>query len=81
MAAIGNGVLLVRGRPHLVPSLRILPRVAIAAALGATPALADGLPVLVRVLLSTVIYVGALLALRAPPAELLTLMPARLARR
>jgi O-antigen/teichoic acid export membrane protein len=81
VAAIGNGVLLVRGRPHLVPSLRILPRVAIAAALGATPALADGLPVLVRVLLSTVIYLGALLALRAPPAELLTLMPARLARR
>jgi O-antigen/teichoic acid export membrane protein len=77
VAAIGNGLLLVRGRPHLAPSLRTVPRVALAALLGASPALADSLPVPVRVLLSTVIYVGALLALKAPPPELLTLMPGR----
>lgn len=81
VAAIGNGVLLVRGRPHLAPSLRVVPRVALAALLGATPALLDGLPVVLRLLLSTVIYAAVLLALKAPPPELLTLVPRRLARR
>ena len=38
-AAVAGGVILVRGRPHLKPSLRLLPRVAAAAALGATPML------------------------------------------
>ena len=78
VAAIGNGLLLVRGRPHLVPSLRTLPLVALAALLGAAPALASGLPVIVRLLLSTTIYLGVLLALKAPPPELLTLLPRRL---
>jgi O-antigen/teichoic acid export membrane protein len=81
VAAIGNGLLLVRGRPHLAPSLRTVPRVALAALLGASPALADGLPVLVRVLLSTIIYVGVLVALKTPPPELLTLVPGRLGSR
>jgi O-antigen/teichoic acid export membrane protein len=81
VAAIGNGLLLVRGRPHLAPSLRIVPRVALAALLGAAPALLEGLPVILRVLLSTVIYVAVLVVLRAPPAELLSLVPGRFARR
>ncbi|HEY4428071.1 MAG TPA: oligosaccharide flippase family protein [Solirubrobacteraceae bacterium] len=77
VAAVGNGLLLVRGRPHLAPRLRAVPRVAVAALLGATPALAVGLPVVVRVFLSTAIYAVVLLALRAPPRELLALVPAR----
>ncbi|HEY2718315.1 MAG TPA: oligosaccharide flippase family protein [Solirubrobacteraceae bacterium] len=81
VAAIGNGLLLVRGRPHLAPSLRVVPRVALAALLGGAPALLDGLPVVLRLLLSTVIYAAVLLALKAPPPELLTLVPRRLARR
>jgi O-antigen/teichoic acid export membrane protein len=81
VAAIGNGLLLVRGRPHLAPSLRVVPRVALAALLGASPALLEGLPVVLRLLLSTAIYAAALLALKAPPPELLTLVPKRLARR
>jgi O-antigen/teichoic acid export membrane protein len=78
VAAIGNGLLLVRGRPHLSPRLRVVPRVAVAALLGATPALADGLPVIVRVFLSTVIYAIVLVALRTPPPELLAVVPIRL---
>ncbi|HTB70242.1 MAG TPA: hypothetical protein VK707_04620 [Solirubrobacteraceae bacterium] len=81
VAAVVNGLLLVRGRPHLAPSLRVVPRVALAALLGSAPALLGGLPIVLRVLLSTTIYVAALLALRAPPPELLTLVPGRLARR
>lgn len=78
VAAIGNGLLLVRGRPHLAPSLRTLPLVALAALLGAAPALAGGLPVIVRVVMSSAIYLGVLVALKAPPRELLTLVPRRL---
>ena len=52
VGAIGGGLLLVRGRPYLAPRLRVLPRVTLAALLGATPALAVGLPVVVRVILS-----------------------------
>lgn len=78
VGAIASGLLLVRGRPHLAPRLRVVPRVALAALLGATPALASGLPVVVRVLLSTAIYAAVLIVLRAPPAELLDLVPVRL---
>jgi O-antigen/teichoic acid export membrane protein len=81
VAAVGNGLLLVRGRPHLAPSLRVVPLVAVAALLGAAPALATGLPVLVRVVLSTAIYGGTLVALRALPEELRTLLPGRRAGR
>jgi hypothetical protein len=76
--AIGSGLLLVHGRPDLRPSLRVVPRVGVAAVLGATPALAEGLPILVRVLLSTFIYGVVLISLKALPVELLALVPARL---
>ena len=56
----------------------MLPRVAVAALVAATPALVDGLPVIVRVILSTILYVIVLLALKAPPVELYEAMPARL---
>jgi O-antigen/teichoic acid export membrane protein len=78
VGATAGGILLVRGRAHLKPDLAVLPRVAVAALLGAAPALAGGIPVVVRVGLATLIYGVALLALRAIPAELMDLLPARL---
>jgi len=76
--AVGGGLLLVRGRPHLRPSLGGVPRVALAALLGATPALLSPVPVIGRLALSTVIYFAALYGLRAIPAELFDLLPVRL---
>ncbi len=77
-AAIAGGVVLVRGRPHLKPSLRLLPRVAAAAVLGATPMLLTSVPVIGRLALSSAIYALVLLALRAFPADLPgLLLPAR----
>jgi len=76
--AIASGLLLVKGRPHLRPRLTGVPKVALAAALGATPMLATGLPVIVRLLLSTLIYGVVVFALRAFPTEVYDLLPARL---
>ncbi len=78
--AIAGGVLLAHGRPHLRPRLAVVPKVALAGALGATPMLAGGLPVVIRLVLSTLIYAVVLLALRAYPAELDALIPVRLRR-
>jgi O-antigen/teichoic acid export membrane protein len=76
--AVASGVLLVRGRPHLKPRLKALPRVALAAALAATPVLAGGLPAIVQLILSSIIYAVALVALKAVPSELFDAVPARL---
>ena len=78
--AIIAGRMLIRRRPHLRPSLGILPKVAVALALAATPVL---LPISepARVALSCVLYLIALLLLRALPSELLDLLPARRLRR
>jgi len=76
--AILGGVLLVRGRSYLAPKLTVVPKVAIAALLGAAPALLTGLPDVVRVILATIVYFAALFVLRALPHELLALVPARL---
>jgi O-antigen/teichoic acid export membrane protein len=77
-SAVVGCVLLVRGRPHLMPRLAIVPRVLLAAGLGALPALLTGLPVVARLALSTLIYAVALLVLRALPQELWQLLPRRL---
>lgn len=64
------------GHRELVPSFRILPRVALALA----PALAVGLlplPALVELISGSGIYIGLVLALRALPEELLAAMPWR----
>ena len=79
MAVVG-GVLLVRGRPHLRPRLAVVPKVALASLLGAGPMLVEGLPVLARLALSSAIYGVVLLAVRAFPEELRTLLPTRLHR-
>jgi O-antigen/teichoic acid export membrane protein len=75
VAASASGLVLCRGRPHLAPRLRVLPRAAVAALLGATPALVVGLPIVARVMLSTIIYGAVLLALKAPPAEVYEAIP------
>jgi O-antigen/teichoic acid export membrane protein len=80
VGAFTAGFLLVRGRPHLRPNLAVVPRVAAAALLGAAPALATGVPVVIRIVMATVIYGLALVILRTIPDELLDLLPSRLRR-
>lgn len=77
--ALIGAVVLVHGHPQLRPSLRVLPKVALAAALAATPALVH-VSEPARVVLAGVVYAIALVALRAFPSELLALLPSRLRR-
>jgi hypothetical protein len=65
---------LAHGRPHLKLSLKTLPKVAIAAAIGAAPALLGGVPAIGRVCLSTFLYATALLLLKAFPPDLLAIL-------
>ncbi len=60
-----------RTDPHLVPSMAVVPRVALAAGAAALVALLPGLPAIVLVVLATVLYFAILLAVRAIPQELL----------
>ena len=76
-AGIGWTVLSA-GRPELRPPLRIVPRVAFAAAAGCAPLLLGSWPLLARLVLSTALYAAVVLATRAFPAELLDLLPERL---
>jgi O-antigen/teichoic acid export membrane protein len=85
-AAVGTGVAeiavgvaqylaVVRSRPQLRPSLRVLPYVAVAAALGLTPLALTGIPTIARLFISTTLFGIFLLATKAFPAELLDLVP------
>jgi lipopolysaccharide exporter len=69
-AAFAGAVVLLRGRPHLRPSLRVLPKVALAVAAGATPMLLVGVPVAGRLALSTCLYAAVLLWRGALPPDL-----------
>jgi len=69
-AAIAGAILLVHSRAHLRPSLRVLPKVALAAAIGATPMLLTGAPVVGRLALSTCLYAAVLLWRGALPSDL-----------
>jgi lipopolysaccharide exporter len=80
LAAIAQCVAVVWGRPQLRPSLRILPKVALAGALGLLPLAMTGLPVIVRLAISTALFGACLLGTRAFPPELLDLMPGLAAR-
>ncbi|MGO9487897.1 MAG: hypothetical protein ACLQBB_02575 [Solirubrobacteraceae bacterium] len=73
-------LILIHGRRHLSPSLRVVPKVALAIAIAAAPAL---IPVSepARVAISCGLYLIALLALRALPVELLHLLPLERLRR
>lgn len=68
-AALVGGIIVVRGDPRLKPSLASLPRVALAGACGAAPALLAA-PVIVKLVLSSTIYAACLVALRLIPDEL-----------
>jgi Na+-driven multidrug efflux pump len=75
LAAIVQLLAVVRGRPKLRPPLRMLPRVALAAALGLAPMALTGTPVMARLVISTVLFGGTLVVTRALPPELSALLP------
>jgi O-antigen/teichoic acid export membrane protein len=79
VGAIVQAAAVIRGRPDLRPSLRVVPRVALATAVALTPLALTGAPVIVRLALSTLLYGIVVLVLRALPAELTSLLPAQLA--
>jgi O-antigen/teichoic acid export membrane protein len=74
-AAVVQAIAVVRSRPQLRPSLRIVPFVALAAALGLVPLAMTGLPVIARLLLSIVLFGGVVLITRSLPPELIDLAP------
>jgi len=80
-AALGAAVMLVRRRPQLRPPLGVAPRVAAAALLGCVPLLLTGLPVIVRLVMSTALYASVILATGAVPDELRSHVPGFPARR
>jgi O-antigen/teichoic acid export membrane protein len=75
VAIIVQAAAVVRGRPALRPSLRVVPFVALAAGAGLTPLLMTGVPVIVRVFISTVLFSVIVLASGTVPREMLDLMP------
>jgi len=74
MLAVVQCVAVVRRRPLLRPSLRIVPGVVLAAALGISPLALTGVPVIARLAISTALYTSALLLTRAYPPELLEML-------
>lgn len=77
VAALVQAVAVVRGRPQLRPSLRVLPFVALAAAVGLFPLALTTLPVIARLVISTALFGGVVLITRTLPRELLDLLPWR----
>jgi hypothetical protein len=75
MSAFVQAFVVIHGRPQLRPSLRILPRVTLAAAAGLTPPLLSGAPTIARLVLSILLFGAVLLFTRALPRELLDLLP------
>jgi O-antigen/teichoic acid export membrane protein len=73
--AIVQAIAVVRGRPELRPSMRSVPFIALAAGVGLLPLALTGLPVIVRLVISTTLFVGVILTTRAFPRELLDLLP------
>lgn len=80
VAASATGALLVRRRPELRPSLRIVPLVVLAAGVALIPMLATGVPDIVQLVVSTMLYGVVLMLTRALPPELGALLPDSLAR-
>jgi O-antigen/teichoic acid export membrane protein len=75
VGAVVQALAVVHRRPALRPSLRVLPRAALAAAVGLVPIAFTGLPVVVRLLCSTALFGACVLATGALPRELLDLLP------
>ena len=74
--AILSGIALARADRSLKPPLRVVPGIALAAALAVASTLLD-LPVLASVAVAAAIYIGAVLGLRVVPEELLEQLPWR----
>ncbi len=70
VSAIAGGLVLMRSRAHLRPSLRVAVKVAVAAAIGISPILLTSTPIVGRLALSSALYAAVLLALRAIPSDL-----------
>jgi O-antigen/teichoic acid export membrane protein len=73
-AAVFSAVIVGRRHPRLRPSLRVLPRVALAAALGLAPLAVGGVPVIVRLAASAAMFAATLLLTGALPPELRALI-------
>ncbi|HTA15091.1 MAG TPA: oligosaccharide flippase family protein [Solirubrobacteraceae bacterium] len=80
LLAVVQCLAVVRGRPQLRPSLRTMPKVALAATFGLLPLAMTGIPVIARLAISTALFTACLLATRAFPPELLDLLPGLAAR-
>jgi PST family polysaccharide transporter len=74
-SAGAQAFVVTRGRPQLHPSLRIVPRVALAVALGLSPLGLAGVPTIARLAISMSLFATTLVVTRALPAELRDLMP------
>jgi O-antigen/teichoic acid export membrane protein len=79
--ALGSLAALVRGHPEFRPKLRIVLKVALAAAPAALLATATSIPSLPRALLVTAAYALMIVLTRAVPDEVVELLPPRLRRR
>lgn len=71
------GVAVFRSGVHPAVTWSAIPRVLLAAALGAATLAIPGIPDLVRVVLALAVYGGVLLALRAVPREIMDQLPGR----
>lgn len=73
--ALAQAFVVIRRRPQLRPSLRVVPRAALAAALGLCPLALAGVPTVARLAISALLFAMTLVLTRALPAELGALMP------
>jgi O-antigen/teichoic acid export membrane protein len=71
------GAWLARTHPAVCPGLGGVPRIALAVGLGMLPLLVPGLPSVAAAAIGTLVYGGAVLALRVVPPELLEAFPRR----
>ena len=74
-AAVASGVVLIRRHPSLARSLRVVPRVALAAAVGSASLAIPDLSSLERTLIAGPAYMLALFLLGAFPPELKAILP------
>lgn len=75
LVAILQALVVIHRRPQLRPSLRVLPRAALAAGIGLIPLLFTGIPVILQTASSTVLFAATLLAIGGFPAELMDFIP------
>ena len=78
--ALGLLLALLHGHRELRPRVRVVPKVVLAAAPATVIALLSGVPSLVRAALALAVYGLLILLMRAVPAEVIELLPARLRR-